>query len=247
MTDSDSPLEKWEPFERWETIPGFSSYQASTLGGVRSVDRTLADGRARKGQRIATRVSNKGYILLNLVDDNGVRQTMTLHRVILATFDGECPPGQQARHLDDDPTHNSWAPGATREERMAAGGNLMYGTPPEQYTDKLSNGTAPPLPPATFDCINHARCGGKVFNPGRRCVPCVEQVGRDAADMLRSGESLQRVASRFGYTGTEWVYQLAVKHGGYQETRLQARTQRRSWLQRVTATVRDRLRRDDST
>ena len=39
---------------KWEPVPGFSAYKASTHGVVHSVDRKLPDGRRRKGQPIRT-------------------------------------------------------------------------------------------------------------------------------------------------------------------------------------------------
>ena len=102
------------------------------------------------------------------------------------------------------------------------------------------------MPAPSHDCINHAQCGGKTRNPGKRCVPCVEQVGREAADRLRAGENLRKVAERFGYKGTDWTYTLAVKHGGYTGSRDDAQDQGRKWSQRVATTVRKRLRRGDA-
>lgn len=233
MTGSDQDV-------KWKAVPGFSSYEASWDGEIRSVDRTLPSGRRLRGTLLKSRLSNKGYSLVNMTDDEGERQTRTVHTVILATFARACPAGQEARHLDDDPQNNRWRPG-TEEESRAAGGNLMWGTKREQYRDKMRNGGKPPVAPAPYECLNHARCGGMVRNPGRRCVPCVEQVGRDAAAMLEQGESLDRVARHFGYTGTEWVYSLAVQHGGYGESRQAARAQRRSWSQRVVTTLRARI------
>jgi hypothetical protein len=77
-----------------------------------------------------------------------------------------------------------------------------------------------------------------VVTPDRRCVDCVIAVGREAADLLRLGMPLQQVAERFGYTGPDWVYSLAVKHGGYEGTKADARTQRPRLGQRVRLSAR---------
>ena len=114
MTDSD---------ETWKAVPGYSAYEASTesvwerqdgrlvqvAGGIRSVDRTVG-ARHLTGQMIRARVSNKGYLLIGMTADDGVRQTLTVQKVILTTFAGPPKPGQQARHLDDNPLNNRWAP-----------------------------------------------------------------------------------------------------------------------------------------
>ena len=54
----------------------------------------------------------------------------------MRAFVGPCPDGQQVRHLDGNPVNNRWAPGATAEEVIAAGGNLIYGTPAENCEDR---------------------------------------------------------------------------------------------------------------
>ena len=59
MTDSERP-------ETWKGVPGFSKYEGSDLGRVRS---------ARTGNVLATRVSNSGYLLVKLYDDDGKQQT----------------------------------------------------------------------------------------------------------------------------------------------------------------------------
>ena len=139
MTDTSVTTETWAPIGH-----GFSAYQASSHGQVRSVDRTLADGRYRRGVVLKTRVSNRGYELVNVRDDNGTVQTRTVHTLMMLAFVGLPPPGLETRHLDDVPANNRWAPGGEKESR-AVGGNLMYGTPAENAADKIRN-AAPPLP-----------------------------------------------------------------------------------------------------
>jgi hypothetical protein len=234
-----------DPRQQWGDIPNCPGYQVNWEGEFRSLDRE-SSGRRYKGKPLSTRVSNRGYGLVNLVDADGKNVTRSVHSVMLETFvPGGIPEGMESRHLDDDSLHNSWRPGSEEESR-SRGGNLFVGTKRDQHRDKVRNGGATPPPGPQFDCLNHERCGGKVAKDGRRCLPCVEQVGRDAADMLRSGENLLKVVRHFGYSGTRWTYQLAVRHGGYAGTEAQALTQKRSWLRRVTATVRDRSRQRDA-
>jgi NUMOD4 motif len=229
------------PPEKWDSIPGFGSYEASTLGEVRSVDRTLADGRRVRGRKLATRVSNKGYVLVNMTDDHGAKQTRTLHTVILTTFDGECPPDQTARHLDDDPLHNTWAPGATAEERIAAGGNLMWGTWPEQIADQYRNGgRVPAAPKPERHCI---RCGQVIHKGGRRCHDCVVDIGVRAASLLSHGTSLAGACEALEYPSAEGLHTLAVKYGGYAAPPAPSTSALRRVTARVFATLRDRFRR----
>ena len=247
MTTTMPPL-------KWETVPGCSSYRASTHGEVWSVDRRLPDGRRRTGQRIKTRPNNSGYQLITLTNDAGERVTVTLHSVILTTFDGERPDGQTARHLD----HNTWAPGATAEERMAAGGNLMWGTWPEQVADQFRNGGRVPAEPKP---LKHCIICGDVFEtPGRRCHDCLDTIGREAAALLNAGTPLARCCEVLRYPSAEGLLKLAAKHAngpstfpkisGSQEKRSRDQPEhrhaeqpaaRRRWPLRLAATVRDRL------
>jgi hypothetical protein len=130
--------------EVWRPIGyGFSAYEASTHGRVRSVDRTLPGGRRCKGVVLKTRISNRGYVLVNVRDDYGVVQTRTVHTLVLLAFAGPPPAGLETRHLDDDPRNNRWAPGPEKVAR-AHGGNLMYGTRAQNDADKIRNAASPP-------------------------------------------------------------------------------------------------------
>jgi hypothetical protein len=138
MTDTSVRAEVWAPIGH-----GFASYEASNHGQIRSVDRTLAGGRRCKGVVLKTRISNRGYELVNVRDDNGDRQTRTVHTLVMLAFVGLPPPGQETRHLDDDPLNNRWEPGDEKTSR-AAGGNLFYGTWQENEADKIRNAAPPP-------------------------------------------------------------------------------------------------------
>lgn len=221
--------------ETWKSMSGlgFSSYEASTAGRYRSVDRKVGN-RMLAGKVLATSVSNRGYVLVKLTDDSGKQVTRTAHTLTLGTFDGACPPGMVGRHLNDDPLDNRWAPGATREERIANGGNLMYGTPPENEADKVTNGNrSAPRPPKL--CV---RCKGPFAGNGRRCHECVVWIGVTAADLLSSGTTLAAACEQMEYPSADGLHNLAVRYGGYG---LRPVPCRGSWLRRVTATLRDWL------
>jgi hypothetical protein len=239
-----------EPEERWTPVWDGPGYEVSWDGNFRSLDRTSPSGRSIPGQPIATTTTKDDYELVKYWTAEGKRVTRQAHRVVLENFQfkgAPIPPGLQSRHYDDNGRNNKWRPGSEAESRKA-GGNLFTGTGRDQHRDKVRNNGDKPLPVslAAHDCINHAQCGGKTRNPGKRCVPCVEQVGRDAAVMLRDGRNLLRVAEHFGYKGTDWVFSLSVKHGAYRGSKDEALRQGRRWSQRVTAKVRQRLRRGDA-
>jgi hypothetical protein len=230
-----------EEQERWVRVADGPDFEVSWDGNFRSRDRKSPTGRSLKGKKINPRIGSSGYPQVDYVNAEGKRVTEALHVVMLKSFvPGGIPKGMESRHHDDVPTHNVWRPGGETES-LAQGGNLFIGRKRDQHQDKVrNNGGKPlPVPPPSFDCVNHGTgCAGKARNPGKRCVGCVEQLGRDAAAMLREGENLTKVMRRFGFTDTRWVFSVAQKHGGYTGTKEQALAQHRGRLRRVTSRFR---------
>jgi hypothetical protein len=213
-----------KPAETWKPLPqidgcSFSGYQASDQGRARSLDR-VRNGRPLTGQDVSTRLHKDGYILADFYCDdpaacrkrkNRGKHTFTIHKVVLATFDGPRQPGMQGSHLHGNPAWNWFPEGVGYEDQPA---------------NEARKTTRPAPPDPTHPCRNAPACPNLVINPGRRCLDCVAEVGRQAADMLRAGQPLQEVAGHFGYTGPDWVYSLAVRHGGYAGSKAEARIQR---------------------
>lgn len=220
----------------WTRLPlPFTKYEVSFDGygpDQRPVRRT-------GGNPLATTVNNHGgYLMVKPYGDDGKRQPVPVHQLVLLGGTGvPCPPGLESCHLDDDPLNNRWRPGDTDDEVRAAGGNLVRRTKKQNAHHKFLNGR-PKAPVPTYPCINHDRCGGLVVNEGRRCLPCAKEVGRDAAAMLNAGVNLEDVTARLGYQTPEWVWKLARNHGGYAGTLAVARSQHPPWTHRVTATLR---------
>lgn len=216
MTDAVPPCrdETWKPVAPIDGCT-FSAYQTSDMGRYRSVDRT-SGGRRLKGKVLATRYDSDGYVLVNLRCDstdpahNRVH-TLLGHKVVLTTFDRPCPPGMEACHSPRGPGFNWWPEG------------VRWGTKPENHADQVAAGTAT-VPGPTFPCRNAPACGNLVRTEGRRCLDCVRQVGVDAAALLAAGRPLAEVAAGFR-NGPDWIFKLAVEHGGYTGTRTEARTQ----------------------
>lgn len=213
MTDSNERPETWKPVEPMDGCT-FSGYQASDKAQARSIDR-MSGNRHLKGKLLSTRLDGDGYVLVDLRCDStdpahNRRHTFLMHKVVLTTFDRPCPPGMEACHSPEGPAFNWWPEGVRWDTKKA------------NEADKPE----PPTPPEpTFPCRNSPTCGNMVVNEGRRCLDCVTETGRQAADMLRAGRSLQEVAWQFGYTGLDWVFKLAVQYGGYEGTRAQAAQQ----------------------
>jgi hypothetical protein len=219
VTASDTRAETWKP------IPGFSAYQASDLGRIRSLDRKAGD-RQLRGVVLKTRLNNRGYVLVNLTDDAGVKQTRTVHSLVLETFAGPCPDGCEALHANDVPADNRWP------------GNLRWGTPEENMADRARNSPAAPKPPPK-PCV---RCGGKVDKGGRRCHACVVEIGVEAAALLDEGVPLDEAAERLEYPSLAGLHTLARKYGGY----AQQPPVRPPLSQRVMTALRSLARRGDA-
>jgi hypothetical protein len=90
--------------EEWQPIPGWESYEASSLGRVR---------RARPGHstwvgRILTpQVWPTGYHGVVLPIPHRRMRLAPVHRLVAAAFLGPCPPGYQVHHKDRKRANNS--------------------------------------------------------------------------------------------------------------------------------------------
>jgi hypothetical protein len=226
--------------ETWKSPDGFSSYEASddsvwmlgedgkpvqVTGGIRSVDRTVK-GRRYKGTLLKARImaNSGGYAAVDVTDDEGVKRTMLVHRFILLAHTGSCPEGMETRHLVNDPLDCRWAPGETAEEVMAAGGNIIYGTPPDNAQDQFRNGRRRAEPKPDRYCVC---CGSLLTTNGQRCHPCVVSIGEQAADLLRSDPRLDKACDLLDYPSAVGLHNLAAKYGGY------GRPDRPGWAARL--------------
>lgn len=102
------------PDERWRAVPGHKGYEASSLGNVRSVPRTLRDGRAAGGVVLAQQPDRDGYPTVKLAG-----RRVRVARVVQLAFAG--PP--EVRHLDGNRSNS-------RPE------NLAWGSRVENEQDK---------------------------------------------------------------------------------------------------------------
>lgn len=210
----------------WGRVPGYSRYE---WGDKDNLVRRVSDGYPMKTDKL----NNAGYPVLNVIRDDKKPVTVTVHSMVLlahhpafaglATF----PDGLETRHNPQvgDKTFNAYPEG------------LWPGTKKANAGDK--DGQEP-----QFECRNYVTCGNMVHNQGRRCVSCTEAVGREAATLLNAGANLMTVADRFGYTGPDWVWKLAVKYGAYEGTKAEALAQHPTVTQRIR--LRARTRRSDA-
>lgn len=112
--------------ELWKPVDFGVNYQVSQAGRVFN---------AKTGKFLSGTTIEDGYIRVCLSGADGTHWNVSVHTLVMLAFAGPCPEGMQVRHLDGDPTNNRWAPG-DEAETVAAGGNLIYGTPWENCKDR---------------------------------------------------------------------------------------------------------------
>lgn len=123
--------------EIWKAIPGHEGwYEASTLGRIRSLDRSIPVQNSRTRPyliRVAGKVLKstvhpvQGYRHVTLWS-SGSQHTSKVSTLIALTFLGPRPAGKHVCHDD----------GVRTNDRLS---NLYYGTPVENAEDKRRHGT----------------------------------------------------------------------------------------------------------
>ena len=120
--------ETWKPVVGWEDF-----YEVSDLGRVRSLTRTVHNGRGEYfiSERIVEGCrDSKGYVKILLKRRNRRRQTY-VHNLVLEAFVGPRPEGAECRHFPDKcPWNNSLE-------------NLSWGTSKENKADMTVHDTDP--------------------------------------------------------------------------------------------------------
>lgn len=124
--------------EIWQDIPGYGNhYQASNLGNIRSKDRLvekfsyLANKVVKqkyKGKLLNPTKSNKwGHLSVHL-GNNKQKWTLSVHRLVLEAFVGQCPDGMECCHNN----------GIANDNRIE---NLRWDTHENNNKDRKRHGT----------------------------------------------------------------------------------------------------------
>jgi hypothetical protein len=99
-------IESWRPYPGWE-----GWYEVSDKGQIRSVDRFVVSriGHRRRfpGQVLTGRGRGSRYHRVRLCRGGEVTEKFA-HVMVLETFAGPCPAGQEARHGPRGPLANWW-------------------------------------------------------------------------------------------------------------------------------------------
>lgn len=116
----------------WRAVIGYEgSYEVSSLGQVRSLDRVLHDGHRWSGRnlKLVSRLHHDGMPRVQVTLHLGGRQrTRLVHHLVLESFVGLRPDGTEACHWDGDSSNNDIS-------------NLRWATHAENEGDKKRHGT----------------------------------------------------------------------------------------------------------
>ncbi len=98
----------------WKKIPGYSDYEVSETGEIRSIERTK---KYKSGRVIELKAKNKklrkhpvnGFLMTDLIDDKGKRNTVYPHKAVALAFIANKHPRKQkiVIHVDGDIANNS--------------------------------------------------------------------------------------------------------------------------------------------
>lgn len=89
--------------EIWKSIPGFSLYEASNCGNIRSLNYK----RTNTMKVLKPSKSDDGYLKTMLLNDLGKYKSWTIHNFVALTFLGEKPKNKEINHKDGNKTNNS--------------------------------------------------------------------------------------------------------------------------------------------
>lgn len=202
--------------EEWRDVPGYEGcYQVSSLGRVRSLDRTDNRGARRAGRMLRPGIEF-GYYYVHLSKDANKR-VCRVHALVAAAFLGQRPKGYSVNHIDAVKTNNC----AVNLEyishgdniRHAAGLGLMgklsvdqvlyvrdfYASDPNAAYSVLAEEFE--VSTNTIAGIARARTrAGIVDRNGEKPVPIYRRKlkGVDVYGLYQSGMSLHAIARQFG-------------------------------------------------
>lgn len=101
--------------ERWRPIDGFSGYEVSDLGRLRSYHVQGSTTMVLSEPHVLNQhLESNGYLVV-IMYRNQKRHTKRVHRLVLTVFVGPCPPKWEACHgpggkLDNSLKNLSWGP-----------------------------------------------------------------------------------------------------------------------------------------
>ncbi len=128
FADSFIPIEAIIPWEFWKTVNGYTGYDISNFGRIRSYWNHGSGGLLSVPRILFPNVMDKyGHLRVNLRISNGVYKSKILHRVVIENFSPQDDPILVCRHVNGDASDNSIS-------------NLRWGTKAENQRDMVFHG-----------------------------------------------------------------------------------------------------------
>lgn len=148
--------------EQWRPVHGFSGYEVSSLGRVRSrrVKHPHQAGLLTETPRIMKGWLMVGhsvsYLCVLLTADDRRKRRRPVHHLVLEAFIGPRPDGFWGLHCDGDSMNN-------------AAGNLRWGTPKENASDRTTHGRTlfgvknhkAKMTPSAVECVRRDYSAGR--------------------------------------------------------------------------------------
>lgn len=107
-------------------IPDFKDYFISNMGTIYSIAKRANRPKPKKMVKLSLCKHKSGHFSIYLRID-GKPYKRWVHRLVLETFVGKCPPKNECRHLDGNPSNNDVK-------------NLAWGTKKENFQDRIKHG-----------------------------------------------------------------------------------------------------------
>lgn len=89
--------------EQWKSIEGYSRYEVSNLGRVRSLD----FNHTKKTKILKPELLNSGYLAVALWDDTKKVKLLTIHRLVAKAFILNLNNYRCVNHIDENKTNNN--------------------------------------------------------------------------------------------------------------------------------------------
>ena len=120
-------LEKWRNITSYQGHNFSGLYEVSNWGNLRNAitKKPLATYSNKRGQ---------GYLKTKIIDLNGQRIAIYVHRLVAYNFLPDATPGQEINHKDGNPHNNSWTnlEWATHKENIKHFWNNLHASEAEQ-------------------------------------------------------------------------------------------------------------------
>lgn len=143
--------------EKWQKIQGFSNYEASDKGNLRSLNYK----RTGKKKILKPSVSNDGYLKTMLKNDCGKYKSWSVHKFVCLAFFGPKPKRLEINHKDGNKLNNAISnlEYVTRSENLKHAYNLGLLKPKVGS----SNGMAKLTEDQVIEIREHAANNGRYY------------------------------------------------------------------------------------